>query len=420
MNADQNKTPPQLVRERAQRLQDALELRQPDRIPIMMHISYMLAELGGITKQALHEIPGKEQELLEQAALRFQPDSIYGAIPSNPFPHIILGDRMAAWPGHGVDPDVQFQFIENEYMKGEDYDALLNDPTDWAIRVYLPRVFKSLEGFAQLPPLAMALFGCYNVMGLGAFTAPPIVESLRAFARAAEAAAQGVGEMAGNTERMAAIGFPPNILAGAIIEAPFDLLSDTLRGMRGIMLDMYQRPDKLLAAQEKVSRFMLEHAIGFSRATGLKAAFIPLHRGSDGFMSLKQFEKFYWPQLKHMLLTLIDYGIRPILFYEGNWDQRLEYLRELPRGKTAGWFQSSDIYKVKEAVGDVMCIIGGMPNSLLIGGTVKEVREHTQRICRDIGKGGGFIFSTCVGEMLGSKPDLVQAWGDAVKEFGGY
>jgi uroporphyrinogen-III decarboxylase len=257
-------------------------------------------------------------------------------------------------------------------------------------------------------------------MGLGAFTAPPIVESLRAFARAAEAAAEGTAEMARNTERMGAIGFPPNILAGAILEAPFDLLSDTLRGMRGIMLDMYQRPDKLLAAEEKVSRFMLEHAIGFSRVTGLKAAFIPLHRGSDGFMSLKQFEKFYWPQLKHVLLTLVDNGIRPILFYEGTWDQRLEYLRELPKGKTAGWFQSSDIYKVKETVGDVMCIIGGMPNSLLIGGTVKEVREHTQRICRDIGKGGGFIISTCVGEMLGSKPDLVQAWVDAVKEFGEY
>ena len=66
----------------------------------------------------------------------------------------------------------------------------------------------------------------------------------------------------------------------------------------------------------------------------MNAAFIPLHRGSDGFMSLKQFEKFYWPQLKEMIERLVDAGITPSVYYEGVWDQRLEYLAELPKGKT--------------------------------------------------------------------------------------
>jgi len=418
--AEKNKTPAQLLDERAGRLQDALQLKQPDCIPIMMHISYMLAEIGGISKQELHEIPGKEQELLEQTALEYQPDTIFGPIPSDPTPHLILGDRMTAWPGHGVDPDVQFQFMENEYMKAEDYDAFLEDPADWAIRVYMPRVFSALEGFSMLPPLAMGLFGCYNVLNLGAFTAPPLAASLQAFARAAQAAADNSALMVKNTERMAALGFPPSILIGSILEAPFDMMSDTLRGMRGIMLDMYQRPEKLLQAEEKVSRFQLEHAINFSRATGLNTSFMPLHRGSDGFMSIQQFEKFYWPQLKNMLLTLVDNGIKPILFYEGCWDERLEYLTELPPGKTVGWFQSSDIFKVKEIVGETMCIIGGTPNSLLKAGTVDEVRAHTKTLCETVGKDGGFIISTGVGEMLGSKPELVRAWVDAAREYGKY
>jgi len=33
--------------------------------------------------------------------------------------------------------------------------------------------------------------------------------------------------------------------------APFDVISDFLRGMRGTMLDMYRQPDKLLEAGEK-------------------------------------------------------------------------------------------------------------------------------------------------------------------------
>jgi uroporphyrinogen-III decarboxylase len=219
---------------------------------------------------------------------------------------------------------------------------------------------------------------------------------------------------------MAALGFPPTFLAGSLIEAPFDFMSDTLRGMRGIMLDILRRPEKLLAAEGKVLKFQLEFAINFSAATGLKVAFIPLHRGSDGFMSLPQFERFYWPQLKEMMVTLVDNDIMPICFYEGVWDERLEYLAELPKGKTAGWFQRSDIAKLKEVVGDTMCIIGGIKNSLLQAGTPEQVRAETKRVCEILGEGGGFIISPGVGEMEGCNLELVRVWADATREFGVY
>lgn len=137
-------------------------------------------------------------------------------------------------------------------------------------------------------------------------------------------------------------------------------------------------------------------------------------------MSLEQFERFYWPQLKELMLRLIENGIYPICFYEGIWDQRLHYLKELPPGKSAGWFQRSDIFKVKEVVGDTMCIIGGMPNSLLQTGTVEEVREYTRRLCEVVGRGGGFVMCTQIGEMEGCKPELVRAWVEATREFGAY
>jgi hypothetical protein len=417
---DAGKTAPQLLKERTQRLRDAMELKQPDRIPIQLTISYMLAETAGITKQELVENPDLAQDLLEKAALEYQPDTIFGTLPSDPRPHLVLGDRMTRWPGHGLDPNGEFQFVENEFMKAEDYDEFLEDPSDWAVRVYLPRAFSALEGFASLPPLGMNLFGTYNILGAGVLARGPLAESFRAYARAAQIVADDMDRSTRNESRMAAIGVPPGFVVGPIIEAPFDLMSDTLRGMRGIMLDVMQRPDKLLAAEEKVSRFQLKFAIDFSRATGLKRAFIPLHRGSDGFMSLPQFERFYWPQLKKMMLTLIEHDIVPAVFYEGIWDQRLKYLRELPRGKTAGWFQASDIFRVKDVVGDTMCIMGGMPNSMLQGGTVAEVRARTREVCQRVGKGGGFIMSTGVGELSGSKPSLVKAWVEATREYGRY
>jgi uroporphyrinogen-III decarboxylase len=137
-------------------------------------------------------------------------------------------------------------------------------------------------------------------------------------------------------------------------------------------------------------------------------------------MSLKQFEALYWRQLKDILVTLTENGITPIVFYEGCWDQRLEYLAELPKGKTVGWFQSSDIFKVKEIVGDTMCIVGGMPNSLLTAGPAEAVRAYTKRLCEEVGKGGGFMMCTAVGELAGSDPALVKVWVDATREYGTY
>ena len=208
--------------------------------------------------------------------------------------------------------------------------------------------------------------------------------------------------------------------AGDAVEAPFDYMSDTLRGMRGIFLDMRRSPEKLLAAEEKVSQIQVEYAIALSKATGRKTAFFPLHRGSDGFISLPMFERFYWPQLKDMMLQLIDAGITPHVFYEGNWDKRLEYLAELPKGKTVGKFQQSDIFKVKEVLGDTMCILGGMPVTMLFSSDANQVREHTHKVCEEVGRGGGFIMTTDISEMEGCNPELIKAWVDATKEFGKY
>ena len=212
---------------------------------------------------------------------------------------------------------------------------------------------------------------------MAGLAAAPLAGSFRAFAEAAQAVATSIERMVKNHRRMAELGWSDGFIGGPVLTAPFDMMSDALRGMRGIMLDMIRQPDKVLAAEEKVGRVELDYAVNFAKAMGMDRAFLPLHRGSDGFMSLKQFETMYWKQLKYILEQLVENGITPIVFYEGCWDQRLEYLAELPKGKTVGWFQSSDIFKVKEVVGDTMCIVGGMPNSLLKAGPgAGDPRSH--------------------------------------------
>ena len=331
-----------------------------------------------------------------------------------------LGDRMTKWPGYGLGPNESFQYQEDEFMTVEDYDAFLSDPADWAVRVYLPRVFDELKPLSMLPPLGIMALGYFAMaQHLPLLEMPPMVAALQALTQGAHAQGKAVRETLASVQRMAELGFPPSpFFAGAHLSAPFDFMGDTLRGMKGLFLDLRRCPDKLLAAEERVIPIMLEAAIATCRVRHMPYAFIPLHRGSDGFISKAVFERFYWPQLKSVILSLVAENITPVVLWEGKWDQRLDYLAELPEGKTIGLFQSSDIFKVKEVLGETMCIVGGMPVTMLVGSTPAEVREFTRKLCQVVGRNGGFIMSTDIGEMEGSDPELIQVWVDATNEFG--
>lgn len=419
-SVDAGKSAEQAFGERITRILTTYALGKPDRLPIYMPFGHFLAQLDEkVTRQELTENPDLEAELLERAVLEFEPDASAGLV-NHPGYALALGDRMTKWPGHGLPADGAFQFNEGEFMKAEDYDAFLEDTSDWAIRKYLPRAFSELEGLSELPPFGMLGFGTYYWFNIGqALADPRVLSAFRALANAVEAQQRDDAKTMERAGRLQALGFPAMPLPplAPIVEAPFDFMSDTLRGMRGIMLDMLRRPDKLEAAMERVLKFELQFVIDYTNKSGFKTGFIPLHRGSDGFMSIPQFERYYWPTLKALIEGLAAQGIQPVVFYEGVWDERLKYLATLPRAGSIGWFQFSDIYRVKEVVGDTMAIIGGMRNSLLQAGTADEVREETKKLCRIVGEGGGFAMCTAIGEMQGCRPDLVKVWSETTREF---
>lgn len=405
---------------RLKRVNDAVELKQPDRIPILLAPGYLMAEMGNMTRQELHENPVKAQEILEKLAMYFEPDMITGVMGNSSVSRI-MEDRMTKWPGYGLGPNGSFQFDEKEFMKADEYDEFLHDPSDYAIRTYLPRAFGALEGLKMLPQLSMWLFGYYNLSSLASLNAPPLVDAFKKIQEACQAMITQIPAMMRSSQRMAELGFPPpSFMAGSIIEAPFDFMSDTLRGMRGIFLDMMRQPEKLLLAEEKAKRILIKQAVSGAKATGIYKTGLPLHRGSDGFMSIPQFEKFYWPQFRDMIMELIEEGFTIFIFFEGAWDKRLEYLAEFPKGKITGLFQSSNIFRVKEVLGDTMCIMGGMPVSMLTGSSVTQIREHTHKLCEKVGKGGGYIMSTGTLELEGCNPELIKAWVEATKKYGRY
>ena len=163
--------------------------------------------------------------------------------------------------------------------------------------------------------------------------------------------------------------------------------------MRGTMLDMYRCPDKLLRACEMMCRIQLERIAQLPQATEFMPAFMPLHRGAHGFMSLKQFEIFYWPYLLTVINASTDKGYTPDVFFEGDYNSRLEYLAQLPKGKAIARFDQIDMARAKEILGKTVCIAGNMPVSILQVGTEDDVKKKCKELIDAAGKDGGYILA---------------------------
>jgi hypothetical protein len=415
------KTPEELYRERQKRVKDAIQLKVPDRVPFWFQdVSFFPAKYTGISNQALMDDDDAFVAAYKKTLTDFEPDMCFNAGHAIHTPGDALDmvdAKQVKVPGRGISPYHTFQFIEGEYMKADEYDALLSDPTGYTIRVYLPRVLGALRPFAALPPLTGLLLGYFGLPLISVFAAPEVASAAGTFYRAGQAIARHNSAVGSLNQELKAAGLP--LACGGITLAPFDVLSDTLRGMRGVMLDMYRQPDKILAVTERLLPMLIGLAVSGATMSGTPGVFIPLHRGADGFMSLEQYRTFYWPGLKRLILALIDEGITPFPFFEGNYTSRLECLAELPKGKVLGLFDATDMFKAKEILGGTMCISGMMPLSLLQIGPPQKIKDYAKQLIDVVGKGGGFIMGPR-SAMDECDPDLVRVWVDFTKEYGVY
>jgi uroporphyrinogen-III decarboxylase len=164
---------------------------------------------------------------------------------------------------------------------------------------------------------------------------------------------------------------------------------------------------------------MIKSGVASCRAAGNIMPFIPLHKGADGFMSDEQFQTFYWPTLRKVIIGLVNEGIVPQLFAEGGYNQRLEVISDVPKGKVVWWFDLTDMAQAKKTVGRVACIAGNVPLSLLCTGSPDDVKTYCKNLVDTAGRDGGFILSTGAG-MQGSRAENVKAMIDFFKNYGIY
>ncbi|MFH1350988.1 MAG: uroporphyrinogen decarboxylase family protein [Pseudomonadota bacterium] len=413
-----DKTPEELYQEREKRVNDTIQLKEPDRIPVMSLFGFFPARYAGITCQEAMNDSEKMKDAWIKTITEFGPDTI-----ENPFFYLFFASilhtldfKQLKWPGHGVDPMRAYQFIEGEYMKEDEYDPFLFDPTDFMIRRYWPRVFGALKPFERLPPLSQIISYYMGLVHFAAFDSPEVIGALESLLKAAKETRKMLSEGIEFEGKMKELGFPMQF--GSSAQAPFDTLADFFRGTKGSLLDLYRHPDKLMEATEKLYPLMLRMGLS-AKKREIKRVFIPIHKGLDGFMSKDHFKTFFWPTLRRLIVELIHEGLNPMILWEGNCTSRLEIIGDIPKGKAIYWFERTDIFKAKEVIGDTVCIRGNVPLSILYTGTPDAVKAYCKKLIDIVGKGGGFIMDAST-VLDDAKPENVKAMIDFTKDYGRY
>jgi len=380
------------LKAREKRFSEAIALTTPDRVPLEMSFGYFPAVYSGITCEAAYYDYDLWLAACKKVLVEFGEDMsrVQPFFPGRVLE--LIDPRSLTWPGHGSSACHTHQYIECESMLAGEYSVFFGDHTDFMLRHYLPRASGAMASFSSLPSLSTGSYGYFGAISLAeALARPEIAAAIDRLQQAGRLLAEWRLRLKAFARELEESGFPEYTPFRAL--APFDAISDHLRGMRGSMLDLYRQPDNVLEACEKILKKTLEY-IQPGLPGGNNRVGIPLHRGSAGFMSIKQFEKFYWPTLKALIIALVDKGLTPCVAFEGDYTNRLEYLLELPKGRVLAHFDTTDLFRAKDVLKGHLCISGNVPVSILQTGTPADVAREVKKQIDYAGKDGGYILST--------------------------
>jgi uroporphyrinogen-III decarboxylase len=406
-------------KERALRQTKVMMCEIPDRVPVQLPSGHFPAYYAGYNLKRVMN----DYQALEDSFIKFMEDFAEdmdgfmgpGFVHSAPAMELI-DYKSLKWPGHGLGDDVNcFQFVEEAIMEPEEYDSFIDDPSDFSFRKLLPRTVGTLQPLANFPALSTMSF--LSLMVAYPFADPNMRAAFQSLIRAGEEMEQWQKHVMAVNIASIESGFPA--MMGSLAIAPFDIIGDFLRGTKGVILDMYRCPDKLLATIDRLTDLTIQRIL--NTVNGMKGfvASFPLHKGDDTFMSRKQFEKFYWPSLKKVIDALIEEGISVTLFAEGSYNQRLDYIGDFPKGWVSWMFDRTDMAQAKKMIGNTCSISGNVPASMVITGTPQEVKECCRKLIETCAPGGGY---TLTGGAAASevKADNLRAFMEAAKEYGIY
>ncbi len=392
----------QKYQERLARYLTAMRNEKPDKIPIRPFVAEFTARYAGMTCQDVSHDYNNAFAAVRKCAADFDWDAIVGNMV-----YVwtgltqAIGLKYYAIPGIQVPADTGFQYLEpgedQPFMKADEYDALIDDPTGFLYNVWLPRVSSNISRINEASTYrnnlalvngAMAMLSYFNAFGT-------------------------------QNARLRSESGTVSAIAG-IFKAPFDILADKLRGYIGLTMDMMEQPEKVMKACEALMPHLYNVALTSADPNKQVPIGYWMHRGCVPFVSKGTFESHYWPTVRPIIEELWKNGHQTLFYAEGKWDAHLESFRDLPDKSIVYHVDQGDIFRTHKILGDKFCLSGGIPNFLLSYRTPDEVRAYCKKVIDGVAGNGGYIMDASAIMQNDTKVENLKALTDFTREYGIY
>jgi hypothetical protein len=392
----------QRYQQRLARYVTAMRNGKPDRVPIRPFVAEFTAKYAGYTTQEVTQDYQKAFAAARKCAADFDWDAAVGNMV-----YVwsgltqAIGLRYYAMPGVETPPDTGFQYLEppedNAWMRPDEYDLLIADPTGYLFNVWLPRVST-------------------DVSPIGA---PTTFRNNMSFLKGGMAMLGYFGGFGTQAALLRSESGTVSAISG-ILKAPLDILADKLRGYKGLCMDMFRQPNKVLAACEALAPHLLQVALSGADPNKNVPIGLWMHRGCVPFLSPAQFERYYWPTLKWITEELWARGHQTLYYAEGEWNASLKWIADLPERSIVYHVDKGDIFEVHRALGEKFCISGGVHNDVLALGTPDDVRQCCKKIIDGVARDGGYIMDASAIMQDDTKVENLRAMTDFTREYGVY
>ncbi len=340
-------------------------MEKPDKTPfILMADAFCARHMGVKMSDFCSSLKFANQTMLDSCKALGDLEGVTTAFPAGPiFPLIFM--THVKLPGKELPDDSLWQLDEKEVMTIEDYDTILK--TGW------------------MPFMTDCLVNRLHF---------PLEEAMAELADAPK--------MAQNFEDAGYVVYSP-IVATAVPE-----LLGGGRSMPKFIRDLYRIPDKVEAVLDVIQQEMLPVLRETIRHTKASIVFLSPARGASEFFAPKLWERFVWKYIRETVEVIVEEGACCDLHMDANWERDLHFFRSLPKAKCI--FESdgvTNIYKIKEVLGDHMCIKGDVAAAMMSLGTPDDVYNYCTKIIRDMGP--GLILSTGCSAPPDAKVENVKA-----------
>ena len=346
-------------------------------IPVYPMMLLYPGRVAGFTQQEIMEDPKKWIKALE---ITFNevgyPDMCQGNPPGDV---MFLHGLEPMRPGYEVGADESFQLKESCHMQVEDYSDIIDNG-------YLQWYNKYLFTIQKPPMTSPAEMGArWGLVGQNA---------------------QMVGQWLGQH------GVPA--VHGTASGVPFDTIA-LVRSFTEFCYDLYDEPELVKAAIAKGTPEVLGNILETLKYSPIKRASLYAMRSDANSISPDIWEEFTWPELKKLMMGLIDNDIQIVLHADGNWLPMLPSLTELPKGKVLVELDGvTDIEKAYDILKGWQPIKGDVPATLMAFGSPEEVHAYMEKLIKMAMQGGFMVGSGC--EIpLNCKLENLKAMMDAVR-----